>query len=122
MAIKCPKCAVSAGIGIDGKLSFLGGQCIELLGTPFVHEFERCPILAAAMGTEVKLPIHSEKIVRVIFRPVLEDGVWEIEALCPNSVVERIKWFKSEAEAMRWIANEESRSWLLAKGYLQASP
>lgn len=119
MAIKCPKCSVAAAIGIEGRLVFFGGQCMELLGTPFVHEFERCPVLAAAMGREVKdLPVHGEKIVRVIFRPVFEDGAWEIEALCPNSVIERIKWFASEAEAEHWIAGEESRSWLLAKGYL----
>jgi hypothetical protein len=119
MAIKCPNCSVSAAIAIEGKLVFFGGQCMELLGTPFVHEFEQCPVLAAAMGREVNLPVHSERIVRVIFRPVFEDGAWEIEALCPNSVVERIKWFRSEAEAKYWIAGEESRSWLLAKGYLQ---
>jgi hypothetical protein len=120
MAIKCPHCSVSAAIGIEGKLVFFGGQCMELLGTPFVHEFERCPILAAAMGREVKdLPVHSEKLDRVIFRPVFEDGAWEIEALCPNSVVERIKWFGGEAEANNWIAGDGPRSWLRAKGYLQ---
>jgi len=27
---------------------------MELMGTPFVHEFERCPVLPAAMGREVK--------------------------------------------------------------------
>ena len=118
MTIKCPKCSVSAGIGIEAKMLFFGGQCLELMGTPFVHQFERCPILAAAMGREVTLPVHNENVVRVVFRPVFEDGSWEIDAIFPNSVVERIKWFKSEADASHWIASGESRSWLLAKGYL----
>jgi hypothetical protein len=118
MATQCPKCAVSAGINIDGQLVYSDGQCIELMGTPFVHEFHRCQVLAAAMGREVrKLPVHSEKIATVVFRPIFEDGVWEIEALCPNSVVERIKWFKSEADAMDWIEGGQCRSWLMAKGY-----
>jgi len=120
MSTKCPNCSVSAGIGIDGKLMYFGGQCMELMGTPFVHHFERCPILAAAMGREVKdLPVHDEKIDKVIFRSVFADGVWEIEALCPNSVVERIKGFESEAKSRDWIAGKEPRSWLRARGYLQ---
>jgi hypothetical protein len=50
---------------------YFGGQCMELMGTPFVHHFERCPILAAAMGREVNdLPVHGEKIDKVIFRSV----------------------------------------------------
>jgi hypothetical protein len=106
-------------INVEGMFVYSDGQCMELMGTPFVHEFYRCPILAAAMGREVKkLPIHSERIATVVFRPIFQDGVWEIEALCPNSVIERIKWFKSEADAFEWIKGEERRTWLLAKGYL----
>jgi hypothetical protein len=121
MPIQCPNCSVSAGIGIDGQLTYIGGQCLQLMGTPFVHQFERCPILAAAMGRDVKdLPVHSEKIDRVIFRPVFENSAWEIEALCPNSVIERIRGFESEAESRDWIASRESRSWLRARGYLQS--
>jgi len=88
------------------------------MGTPFVHEFDWCPILAAAMGRNVKKPaVHAEKTPTVIFRPIFEDGAWEIEMLCPNFVVERIKWFRSEADAMDWIEGGQCRSWLLAKGY-----
>jgi hypothetical protein len=120
MAIQCPKCAVSASINVEGALVYSDGQCVELMGTPFVHQFDWCPILAAAMGRKLKkLPVHAENTVTVIFRPVLEDGVWEIEALCPNFVVERIKWFKSEVDAVDWIESGECRSWLLAKGYRQ---
>jgi hypothetical protein len=69
---------------------------MELLGTPFVHEFERCPEAC-----------------------FFEDRASEIAAFCLNSVIERIKWFASEAEAEHWIAGEESGLWLPAKGYLQ---
>jgi hypothetical protein len=118
MATQCPKCVVSAGINIEGRLVYSDGQCIELMGTPFVHQFDWCPILAAAMGRNVReLSVHGEMTSTVIFRPIFEDGAWEIEALCPNFVVERIKWFKSEVDALRWIEGGESRSWLLAKGF-----
>jgi hypothetical protein len=114
-------CGVSRN-KIECRLVFSHGQCIELMGTPFVHEFDWCPILAAAMGRNVKqLPVHGEKTSTVIFRPIFEDGAWEIEALCPNFVVERIKWFKSEIDATGWIEGGESRAWLLAKGYLYRS-
>ena len=90
---------------------------MELLGTPFVHEFERCPTLATAMGRQVSLPVHTEKIVRVVFRPVLEDGVWEIEALCPNSVGERIATASSyeDDNSVRAMSQKDDREKLEQK-------
>jgi hypothetical protein len=72
------------------------------------------------MGRKIaKLPVHTEQIDSVVFRPVFRGGAWEIDVLFPNSVIEHIKWFKSKAEADHWIASDESSLWLQAKGYLQ---
>jgi hypothetical protein len=54
MSIPCPKCTVSAAIGIEGEFVFFGGQCIELLGTPYVHRFEWCPILSKVIAGEIR--------------------------------------------------------------------
>src|SRR5258706_9034124 len=59
MAIPCPKCTVSAAIGIEGEFVFFGGQCIELLGTRYVNRFEWCPILSEAIAQEVRKPLHN---------------------------------------------------------------
>jgi hypothetical protein len=58
MPIECPNalCTVYVAIGPDGELAFGGGLCIELLGTRYVHRFERCPVLAEAVSREVKFP------------------------------------------------------------------
>jgi hypothetical protein len=58
MPIECTNelCTVSVSVGHDGKLQFGGGQCIELLGTHYVHAFERCPILARVISREIKFP------------------------------------------------------------------
>jgi hypothetical protein len=32
------------------------GQCVELLRTRYVHQFERCPVLAIAVTQEIKFP------------------------------------------------------------------
>jgi hypothetical protein len=58
MPIECPNplCTVTVAIEIDGEVVFGGGQCIELLGTTFVHRFERCPVLAKAVSREIKFP------------------------------------------------------------------
>ena len=58
MAIPCPKCTVSAAIGIEGEFVFFGGQCIELSGTRYVNRFEWCPILSEAIAQEVRKPHH----------------------------------------------------------------
>jgi hypothetical protein len=56
MAIRCanPLCTVTVVIDGKNKPEFGGGQCIELLGTPYVHLFERCPVLARAVSDESK--------------------------------------------------------------------
>jgi hypothetical protein len=54
MAIPCPKCTVRAAIGIEGEFVFFGGQCIELVGTPYVNRFEWCPTLSEAIAREVR--------------------------------------------------------------------
>jgi hypothetical protein len=54
MPIPCPKCTVSAAIGIEGEFVFYGGQCIELLGTPHIHRFELCPILSNVIAQELR--------------------------------------------------------------------
>ena len=54
MAIPCPKCTVSAAIGIEGEFVFFGGQCIELLGTPYIHRFEWCPTLSKVIAQEIR--------------------------------------------------------------------
>jgi hypothetical protein len=58
MPIECPNalCTVCVAIGDDGKLVFTGGQCIELLGTHYVHAFERCPFLARVVSRKFKFP------------------------------------------------------------------
>ena len=58
MPIECPNalCTVYVAIGAHGKREFGGGQCLELLGTQYVHRFERCPVLAKAVSREVKIP------------------------------------------------------------------
>lgn len=58
MPIECPNplCTVTVAIDIDGEVVFGGGQCIELLGTKHVHQFERCPVLAKAVSREIKFP------------------------------------------------------------------
>jgi hypothetical protein len=58
MPIECTNalCTVSVAINYDGKLAFRGGQCIELLGTHYVHRFDRCPVLAKAVSQEIKFP------------------------------------------------------------------
>ncbi len=63
MPLTCPHqlCTVAAAVGDLGELEFSGGQCIELLGTPYIHKFERCPILAKAVADEVRYPA-SERI------------------------------------------------------------
>jgi hypothetical protein len=55
---ECPNalCTVCVAIGDDGKLVFTGGQCIELLGTRYVHAFERCPVLARVVSRKFKFP------------------------------------------------------------------
>jgi hypothetical protein len=47
---------VSVAIGENGKLVLSGGQCIELLGTRYVHTFERCPVLASVIARNFRLP------------------------------------------------------------------
>jgi hypothetical protein len=58
MPIECTYelCTVSVSIGVDGKLAFGGGQCMRLLGTHYVHQFERCPVLAGAISQGIKFP------------------------------------------------------------------
>jgi hypothetical protein len=54
MAIRCtnPICTVTVVIEGRKKPEFGGGQCMELLGTPYVHQFDRCPVLARAVADE----------------------------------------------------------------------
>ena len=47
---------VSVSLGDDGALAFGRGQCVELLRTRYVHQFERCPVLAIAVTQEIKFP------------------------------------------------------------------
>jgi hypothetical protein len=59
MPIECSSalCTVNVAINYDGKLAFVGGQCIELLGTHYVHRFECCPVLAYRVaGNQVSRP------------------------------------------------------------------
>jgi len=45
---------VSVSLGDNG--TFGRGQCVELLRTRYVHQFERCPAPAIAVTQEIKLP------------------------------------------------------------------
>jgi hypothetical protein len=55
-------------IGDDGKLVFTGGQCIELLGTHYVHAFERCPFLARVVSRKFKFPDPKDHRSRASLR------------------------------------------------------
>jgi hypothetical protein len=62
MAIRCtnPFCTVTVVIDGKEKPEFGGGQCIELLGTPYVHQSDRCPVLARAVADEGRFPQEPE--------------------------------------------------------------
>jgi hypothetical protein len=62
MAIRCTNLLCTVTVVIDGnkKPEFGGGQCIELLGTPYVHQFDRCPVLARAVADGSRLPDEPE--------------------------------------------------------------
>jgi hypothetical protein len=46
---------------MTGKLDFHGGQFIGLLGTPYVHVFERCPVLAKVVAKAFPLLAPKNK-------------------------------------------------------------
>jgi hypothetical protein len=55
---------------------------------------------------------------KIIFDPVKFGVVWHVRAVYPsNQAVEHITGFTSEAAAKEWIASDDAKAWLRARGY-----
>jgi hypothetical protein len=58
---------------------------------------------------------------KVTFKPQpLKVGVdWHVIASFPSGQREHITGFKSEAEAVEWLASSRCQTWLVARGYAE---
>jgi hypothetical protein len=77
MQTKCPNC--STAVRSDGaNWEIIGGPCVELAGTHWLHHAEYCPILSKVAEPDVVLPGATDRskveaeIIRVQF-PKLPD-------------------------------------------------
>jgi hypothetical protein len=62
------------------------------------------------------------KKLRVIFSMKYSrgNGEWQVQAMCPDRVIEYITGFKSGDEAWDWISGPKSKEWAGVRGYSDA--
>jgi hypothetical protein len=61
----------------------------------------------------------TKDVSKVTFdlRPVRSGTGWYVVATYPGSQQEHIPGFKTEAEAVEWLASGRCQAWLKARGY-----
>ena len=65
------------------------------------------------------LGLMTKDVSKVTFdlRPVRSGTGWYVVATYPGSQQEHIPGFKTEAEAVEWLASSRCQAWLKARGY-----
>jgi hypothetical protein len=65
------------------------------------------------------LDLMAKNVPKVTFDPKpLRSGTgWHVVATYPGSQQEHIPGFKTEAEAVEWLASSRCQAWLKARGY-----